>query len=246
MTDHGIIKQAKPQYPVRELLVVPHKEGDLTLGYPAFGSTTYRGNVAEMGKTYSHPLTGEAVTFRPATTSESISAVSYDFENMAKPKIFDPRWLQAGYIVRTNDGVFTNTTETNDSRLKQLLNGAEKVNGIYLINDNTAFAPYESFTTGGQDCDTFAQGGLARALEHTSEKVAKNLREIASPKFYKKGVNVISFDGLNEPALRVASLYSGRDFDGGRLHVLGVDWDDGDDGFAFGMLNKSRSDAPKN
>jgi len=230
------IRKAEPrsQLPEVDLLPVISHDGQ-NLDIAVFGPNNYRNNLSSMQKAYFHSAQLPNITFRPATTSESISAVSYDFENMAKPKIFDPRWLQAGYIVRTKDGVFTNTTETDDSRLKQLLNGAEKVNGIYLINDNTAFAPYDSFTTGTQDCDTFAHGGLARALEHTSEKVAKNLREIASPKFYKRGVNVIYFDSVSEPALRVASLYSNWYIDDGGLHVDGDGWNGGNDGCAFGV-----------
>jgi hypothetical protein len=243
---YGVVKSKQPEFPVRELLVVPNKDGDLTLSHPAFGPNTYKGNIGNMGKSYSHPLTGETITFRPATTSESISAASYDFEKMAKPEIFDPRWLQIGYIVRTQEGVFTNTTETDESKLKQLLDKAEKVNGIYLINDNMAFAPYESFSRGTQDCDTFAHGGLARALEHTPEKVAKNLREMASPRIYKKGVNVDYFDKSKEPALRVACLSSSGGVDGSGLHVGGDYWDDCSLGYAFGVLNKSRSDAQKN
>jgi len=240
---YGLVKQKKPQFPVRELLVVPHSDGDLTVGHPSFGPSTYRGNLQKVGETYTHPKTGKPMNFRQANTAESISAVTYDFENMAKPQIFDPRWLQAGYIVKTQDGVFTNTPETNPEKLKQLLNSAEKVNGIYLINTSVAFAPYESFERGKQDCDTFAQGGLARALEHTPEKVAKNLREIASPRNYKNGVNVIYFDSVSEPIVRVAGLYSSRGIVGGGLHVGG--WG-GDGGFAFGVLDNSRSDAKKN
>lgn len=232
---YGIIEPEEPKYPIRKLLVVPHIEGKLTVGYPAFGPDTYKRNLENMGETYSHPITGEKISFRPATTSESISPAAYDFKHLAKPTIFDSRWLQTGYIVRTQDGVFTNTTETNEKNLEQLLDRAEKVNGIYLISDKVAFAPYETFESGIQDCDTFAQGGLARALEHTSEKIAKNLREIASPKHYKKGVDVWGFDSVKEPVLRVASLDSYGGIVGNRLNVFGVNWYD-DDGCAFGVL----------
>ncbi len=237
---YGIIAQTKPQFPARELLRVPHKKGDLIVGFPAFGSNTYKGNLQSMSGSYSHPVTGERISFTPATTSESISAVAYDFGNMAKPQIFDPRWLQAGYIVRTQNGVFTNTTETDETRLKQLLNGVEKVNGIYLLENGVGFAPYKSFERGEQDCDTFAQGGLARVLEHTHEKTATDLREIASPKFYKKGVNVLGFNEVKKPVLKVASLVPSGLLDRDRLLVCG-DWGGGDVGFAFGVLNKNET-----
>ena len=237
---HGIIKQAKPQFPVRELLVVPHGEQDMTMSFPAFGTNTYRGNLEDMEETYSHPITGEQINFRPATTSEAISAVAYDFgtgsEADAKKSIFDPRWLQAGYIVRTQDGIFTNTDITDESQLKALLDNAQKVNGIYLLDNGIGFAPYETFERGVQDVDTFTQGGLARVLEHTTEKEAGNLRKIAYPKLYKKGVNVWGFDDVKEPVLRIASLGSNRDLDGDRLRVRGYDWGDDNDGYAFGVF----------
>ena len=240
---YGIIEQSKPQFPIRKLLVVPHGEQDLIVSFPSFGPNTYERNLEEMKKTYSHPLTGEQISFRPATTSESISAVAYDFKNIAKPKIFDPRWLQAGHIVRTQDGVFTNTQLTDESQLKQMLDNFEKVNGIYLGKQGSAFAPYETFERGFQDADTFAQGGLARVLEHTTEKEAGNLRKISSPKLYKEGVNVWGFDEVNEPILRVASLYSIRYLYDNRLGVGGDNRDVSNNGYAFGVLDKSRSDA---
>lgn len=244
-SEYGVIKQEKPVFPVRELLIVPHRGGDLTVSYPAFGPNSYRANSQSIEETYSHPITGEQITFRPATTSESISAVAYDFENMAKPQIFDPRWLQSGRIVRTSEGVFTNTDITDASRLAELLNGAEKVNGIYIVDDKIAFASYDSFETGVQDVDTFTQGGLARALEHNSEKVAVNLREIGSPKHYKKGINVWGFDSSEEPIFRVAGLCSDWFVDG-RLGVDGYGRYGGYHGCAFGVLEKSQSDAPEN
>ena len=233
---YGIIR-AKSQFPVRELLVVPHRGNDLTVSHPAFGPNFYRQNLEAMSRDYSYPETGERISFRPAVTSESISAAAYGFgcegEFDAERDIFNKRWLQLGYIVRTQDGVFTNTKITDEVSLKKLLEKAEKVNGIYLIDDNMAFAPYETFQRGVQDCDTFAHGGLARALEHTQENVAKNLREIASPRYYKKEVNVWGFDDVKEPVLKVAGLGSGRVIVGGL--GVGGDWYGDNNGYAFGV-----------
>jgi len=233
---YGIIR-AKSQFPVRELFVVSHGDDALTVSHPAFGPNFYRQNLEEMSRDYSHPRTGEKISFKPATTHESISAVAHGFgekgEFDAKRDIFDPRWLQLGYIVRTQDGVFTNAQIKDEVSLKKLLEKAEKVNGIYLIDDNMAFAPYETFQREVQDCDDFAHGGLARALEHTPENVAKNLREIASPKHHKKGVNVFNFDSVKEPVLEVASLVSCWVIDGDWLVVVSVGWIDG--GYAFGV-----------
>jgi len=239
---YGIIEAKKPKVPQRHLLRVPHKEGSLVVGFPAFGPDTYRGNLKTMSGDYSHPQTGERISFREPTISESISAAAYDFENWTKPRIFDSRWLQAGRIVRTSEGVFVNPLKDiqgnpiiDEQTLKFYLNKYIKVNGIYLGENDFGFASYETFERGIQDSGKFAEGGLARILEHTREKVAKNLKAISSSKNYPKGVKVWGFDKVKEPVLRVAALDSPRGFGGGRLVVDGHDWY-GDDGYAFGVL----------
>lgn len=241
---HGIIRQTKLQFPARELLVVPHEGQDLTVSFPAFEAYSYKENLGKMQENYSHPVTGEQMSFRPATTSESISAVAYDFETDreadAKKSIFDSGWLQLGYIIRTSDGVFTNTQITDESQLRLLLDNAQKVNEIYLLDNGVGFAPYETFEKGVQDANTFAHGGLARVLEHTTEKEARNLRKIASHESYKGGVDVWGFDsfkedGFKEPIISVAGLDSDRDPVGDRLDVGDIIWNGGRNGYAFGV-----------
>ena len=257
-TQFGII-EATPSLPARNLLRVPHKGEVLVVSSPAFGPNTYLGNLEEMRKDYSHSKELPKISFKVPTTTESISAVAYDFENLAKLQIFDPRWLQAGRIVRTLEGVWANppTDEqgsliTDERELKTFLDKCTEVKGIRLYqgeNHNLrdfGYAPYETFETGVQDCDTFAEGGLARLLEHTEEQAAENLRAIASPKHYKKGVNVCSFGPVGEPVLRVVTLYSVRDVRGSRLLVGGCNRGDDCDGFAFGVLDSAEGSAPKN
>lgn len=245
-TKYGIIKIKKPEFPQRELLRVPHKEGVLTVAYPTFGPGTYRENLKTMPGNYSHPQTGQRISFREPTTSESISAVAYDFENMAKPKIFDSRRLQIGYIVRTPEFVIVNPPKDeqgnlmiDEQTLKSYLNKSIKVNGIYLGENDFGVAPYETFKRGVQDGGKFAEGGLARILEHTKEKVAKNLKMISSSKNYPNGVHVWDFDDVKEPVLRVANLVFYRGLDRGRLEVRGYHWDD-DYGYAFGVLKDAK------
>lgn len=250
-TQYGIIK-ATPSLPARDLISVPHKKGILVVSYPAFGPDNYSNNLKEMQRQYSHSKELPKISFREPATSESISAAAYDFKNRVKPEIFDPRWLQVGRIVRTSEGVFANPPVdkqgnpiTDEKTLKSILNKSEKVNEIYLSDNDFGFAPYETFNRGVQDCHTFAQGGLARILEYTEEKEAENLRTIASPKFYKRGVNVWGFDDVKEPILRVASLGSGRGLGSLRLFVGGDGWDGGSGGFAFGVLDSGEASAKK-
>ena len=139
--------------------------------------------------------------------------------------------------------------------LKNKLNRCKFVNGIWIYEgDNPdlkdfGFAPYESFKQEIQDCNTFVQGGLARVLECTPEKEAKNFRIITSPQFYKGGVNVWDFDSFKEQ-LKIASLSS----DLKAVGRLGVDGHYGNDyyrnlkggcygGTAFGVLDTSAKGA---
>jgi len=250
-TQYGIVKKM----PVRDLLRVPHKNGRLVVGYPAFGPDTYSGNLAEMQKKHFHSEEQSGIFFREPTTSESISACAYNFEELAKPEILDTlAWLQLGRIVRTSKGVFVNPPKdsegnpiTNEKILMQLLNGVKETNGIYLAEDNAnlrdfGYAPYESFERGIQDCDIFLRSGLARLLEHTEEEVAKNLREISWPKFYFRGFSVRGFNPVNEPVLSVAGLDSPKIIGSDRLNVGGYNLiDDSGRGHAFGVLNSEKS-----
>ena len=238
------VRKATPAIPERDLLVVPHRGRELVVSHPAFGPDTYANNVAEMGKPYTHSAESPAISFREPTTSESISASAYEFPTRAKPEIFDPRWLQAGRIARTSEGVFANQPRNVDEKtLKSYLAKARNVNGIWLLPNGAiegvqdfGFAPYESFQTGVQDCNTFAEGGLGRVIEH-AEGTAVNLRAIASPKNYKRGVNVGGFEPTKELAEKVLCLSSYWGIDDGRLFVGGY-WNDYSDGYCFGVRSK--------
>ena len=156
-TKYGLRKaEARNLLPETDLVVVPYLDGDLTGSF--FGPDTYRNNLAEMSKPHWHSTQFPKISFRSGLTQESIAAVSYDFKNEAKLKILPFNWFQVGHIVRTQDGVWTNTQITDEESLKNQLNGIKKVNGIYLLDSGVGFAPYETFERGLQDCDTFVQG----------------------------------------------------------------------------------------
>lgn len=253
-TKYSVIQEKQAEHPVRRLI---RFSGDRNFiaSLSAFGPGTYEDNQAEMQKKYSHPKTGEIISFKPATTAETILINTYDFENRAKPEILDPKWLQVGRIVRTSEGVFVNPPNfvlyPDEKTLKCYLNGVKpiKVNKgqIYIVPNSISlkdfgFASYETFTRGVQDCDTFAHSGLARILEHTKEKIAENLKEIASPKFYKRGVNVWGFDDVKEPILSIMGLGSSRDL-GVKLDVIGNSWSVYLGSYASGVLDSSKASA---
>ncbi|MEK6893088.1 MAG: hypothetical protein AABX07_02700 [Nanoarchaeota archaeon] len=251
-------KNKQPEYPVRALLVVPHKRGKLVVARDAFGSNSYLKNVQAMGQFYSYPNSWERISFEPLTTDESISVAVYEFPNRAKLNVFNPSWLQAGYVLRTADGVWANPLDfqgkpiQNESILKGSLEDCKRIEvkdgkHIYIGNNGFGFAEYGTFDLGIQSGDDFANGGLARILENTSDSTAKNLRVIADKSNYKLGVNVFGFDSVKEPIVRVVSLYSGRDVDGGRLVVDGSYWYvSSDGGYALGgLVSGEASEAKK-
>lgn len=249
-TQYKEYKARKPKAPPISLLQVSGARS-LVTSLDAFGPNSFNQNVAEMQKQYSHPDTGEIIRFIEPTSAESILVASYDFAKRAKPKIFDPRWLQLGRIVRTSEGVYANVPKdaqgapiADEQVLKSFLKADKKVNGIWLLDNDFGYAPYETFVRGVQDGGDFAEGGLARVLEHT-EKTAENLKEIASKKNYSRGVNVWGFDSVNQPVLRVASLDSSRYLANRQLLVDGNNWLDYDDGFAFGVLDSAKGTAKK-
>jgi len=220
-----------------------------------FGPGTYNNNVARMGEEHRHSDALSNVTFKPLSTAESLAVASYNFAKLAKPMIFDLNWLQAGRILRAQEGVWANLPQdgegkliTDERELKKSLGKAQRIKVgsgyIYLGDNDFGFAEYGTFASGIQDADTFVQGGLARVLEHTPEQAAENLKLIASERDYSNGVFVWVFNSVKKPVLKVVRLGSGRDFYDDRLDVVGGLWY-GNDGYAFGGLVSGEASAPK-
>ncbi len=211
----------------------------------AFESDCFDKNVAKMRQQYTHPVTGEVFRFSAPTTAGSILAASYDFVNRAKPKILDPSQLQLGRIVRTSEGVFVNTAETDKEKLKALLDKATKVNEIYVCEGDVAFVSYDTFKWGTQEAERFIEGGLARVLEETTGNIAENFIKIASKENYPLGVNVTGFGPVEDPALRVVGMYSDDDSFSGQLVVYGDYFSDYNPGHAFGVILDTAKDGPE-
>lgn len=143
-TKNEVTKTIK-SLPAKDLIRVPHRGNPLLVNL--FGPNTYFNNLANMEEEYTHSsdnLKLPCFSFRLANTSESLSAF-YGFSNPWNLQILDSGGLQAGRIVNTSKGVFTNTTETDYRVLVGMLEEAKQINGIYLINESIAFVPYDTF-----------------------------------------------------------------------------------------------------
>lgn len=249
---YELIQAGQPKAPPINLIRISGNRS-LTASLKAFGQDCFISNIKKIQQEYSHPQTGLTISLRHATTTESILLASCDFVNRAKPQILDPGWLQAGWIVRTSEGVFANPPTqngeiiTDEQKLKYFLRRTRPVkvgNGnLYVVSNaqnlrDFGFAEYGSFTKGVQDVECFITGGLARLLEHT-EKPAENLNNLASQRNYPKGINVWSFDSIDNPILRCVGLYSDGSLDNEGLGIDGYHLGGDGDGFAFAVLDES-------
>ncbi len=250
------------EIPRKDLLpIIKQKRHQLDMAL--FGKASYKENITSMEKIYFHSRELPNITFRPATVSESIAAAAYDFENSAKPQILGKTSLQLGYVVTTPEGIFVDTTTTDEDDLKEILANSRKVNGVWVYQKykkkfrGTRFVPNESFLEAPgyntQSWTVFVRGGLARALEYTSPKElerfgeANNLSKIASSDFYRNGVRVNFKLGeicVNKPpVLEVALMYSGNP--GGKfdntlvIESIPIDNVTCSQGVAFGVLDDS-------
>lgn len=236
------IRKSEVQFPSIDLIYVEHRGGVLTGSYPAFGPDYFKNNTQKMRKQYSH--SGELVSFREPTTSESISFADYNFRELAKKEILDPRWLQLGRVARAGEGVYVNAPRDKNGSLiedekvlKGYLNKAQKVNGIWVVPNSKiegandfVFVPYETFEQGVQSSGDFARGGLARGLEFSTGKKAEKLEKISSEENYPNGVNVYGWNSVEGLSFRIPDLSSNE----GQLYVDGDDWNDYDGDF-FGV-----------
>jgi hypothetical protein len=210
-TQYEVMKAGTPKVPPINLIKITGPR-NLVASLNAFGPNYFNSNVTEMKKQYSHPQTGEIISLREPTTAESVLIASYNFAKRAKPKIFNPRWLQTGRTVRTSEGVYMNPPKDSEGNpiidektLKSYLKSSNKVNGIWLLDNDFGYAPYGTFKQGVQDSGDFAESGLAKVIEHSENP--EKLKEISSKTNYPDGVNVWGFDAVNQQVLRVVTLW---------------------------------------
>jgi hypothetical protein len=240
-----------------------------------FGKSNHYNNLSHMESTYYHSKDLPEITFRGATISEAISIAAFDFRNLAKPKILDSSilylghaWLtmEEGIVLGIPDGVEYDerckeagerTMGEQSIRKENVKNFTEKcmknskeIGGAWIYDGddakNFAFVPYDSFKIGHQDARDFVRGGLAIALEHTHESVAKNLEIISDSSFYKEGVVVGDFREHSKGRLGdEIIIYSSRweDADSDELTLLKVGLNEGnylsENGWSYGVLNES-------
>ena len=172
--------------------------------FSIFGPSSFSNNREEINETYLKPDTDERISFIEPTISESISLISQNFKDMKKtfeyhsgPHHYNLDEIYLGRVVRTMDGIYTNTDITAERDLTKLLNDSEKTNGIYLINDKIAFIPYDSFEPTVMNPEDFSRSALARGLEHTSEPMAENFSEIVSAENSLESVAILKGWGVS-------------------------------------------------
>jgi hypothetical protein len=244
--------------PRRALLVVPYGGQKLVVAYPLFGPCNYEIGSSLMSSDYSHSRNIPWVSFRPPTTSESLAAAVYD--SIGRRRALDNSSLLLGQVVRTSQGFFANPPfgsngefVTNERELLVLLNGTEKINGVYIVPNSEklrdfGFAPYESFIDTNpesflgntQSIDAFCSSGLARILGHSGGK-AIDLELIAKKMDRPSSIDFsFSSTSIDTPVLMGVGLCSSipdGDSPGGWLEVV-CSKSETFDGYIYGVLEK--------
>jgi len=225
--------------PKKDLILVTGRSTKILAA--EFGPNFHQANLREIEQEYNHSQEYPVITFRGPSTQESLKIASQRFEARAKQFLDANCTLQLGKVVITEDGIYTNMTETNPYALKRKLNNIMSIRGIYLINDTQAFIPYEAFWVGKYKNEDFVRSALARGLEHTDQRRAKSLEDIASKSHYPNGVLVKLFhpEGSN-PTVNLVELEAGTMSDAGALTLNFAKKNQSSDfprkGYTFGIL----------
>lgn len=233
------------QLPSIDLFVVPHQGGKLVTA--RFGPGSYETNVAQMGEEYFHSPKVPRISFRQPRTDESISVVEYQFKEGREIEIHNYVWVQAGILVQMKDGVIVNppldekgNVVLSPIELRRFIDRAKVVTlsdgkQISFGENGFGYTPFDSFSQGLQNVNTFTEEGLARIIEGAIDGPAIKLREIVSPNNYIRGVDVCGFHSSIEPVKRVLGLGPDRSMDFYRLDVSGFHMFHHDNGYVFGV-----------
>ncbi|MDO8563694.1 MAG: hypothetical protein Q7R87_01660 [Nanoarchaeota archaeon] len=196
--------------PPIDLIKILHNNGHLFASPMTSG---YDYPAKREDKHYFHSSNLPDITFREASSSESISILQATLNDLDGSFPFRKKFA-LGRILGTVEGVIANPpkgfplwryskgiSKEEEQVIKECISKSRRIKvgkgHIYLGENDFGFAEHESFDRGTQNIDTFVRGGLARILEHTSGDVAENFRKIAS--LSKKGNIVHVDDGFRLP-----------------------------------------------
>jgi len=235
---YGIIRQTKSQFPVRELLRVPHKGKTLTVGYPAFGPHYYINVGKEILNRGQSVPTGDLI-------APLVRAVYCDENIKNEPESKDVReimrdgwlhvfnrdiWASNGLYVIKDEDALGREALFNLEELEDLLSGGDTELGVRFSQDRKIrFAPKSTYILGEHTPGT--NGTLARdgsVIANYDVKGAEQLGEASSEFRYNPRSLGLDIQEGQAPEQRIAGLGSGRVLDGYGL------------GYAFGVVsNKS-------
>jgi len=245
-------------------IIVPHENGKAVFIYPSQGPHTYQTFGKEIIARGLNVPTGE---YNASLLHSAYCSVARDEPEFKELKDHMKRggWLWTfNHNLWTSEGLYVVTDpraeglgkDLSVTQLEKRLKGARELSwgGIRFSKDGSVrFAPEGSYDLGDQTPESLAKQGdvVANYLERGAEK----LGEISESKYFVLGPKTwgVKVSKGEEPVQKIASLTSIDD----RLIVDGDSWDDYSNGYAFGvskwrlrrafgMLNKSRSDTPKN
>ncbi len=211
---------------------IPHEKGKLTFQYPSFRGTY--GSLAEQ-------IDKEGLQ-RP-TSAQTASLVYDAFQNQkGEYEAGILKILRDSWLVEFNGNLYLPKNEGGEVHNGVIIEANPKIeNGRLVMNKkdlierlrkndpNVKFVPF-GYSTGEQSTHKLAKNPyiIARYGEEGADKIA----DLASK--YKRNPRVWSFESIDSEIVRMSAL-GDSDWNGGRLHVYGNGWLDGNDGLAFGV-----------
>ncbi len=223
----------------RTYLDAQSREGTISFVSPAFGPDNYVnvGNqIIEAG-------------LESPTMAQTANLVYGAWENPKEKYSSDiisklrNNWLWGfnGLLYVPNEGIYIqDRPEIKNGRV--FMDKNDLVDKLASKDPSVRFVPFGTFKRESQSSLELAKNPFVQAL--AGEEGADKLARVADN--YKVEPFVGVLDNVNHLTTRVASLDSSWGIDDYRLHVDGDDWNDSNIGFAFGVSDKLRSDAPKN
>jgi len=213
------------------------QKGEISFLHPAFGPGNYVNVGTQIRESGLEQPTMEQTAYLVCDAWQNPKE-KYSKEIIEKMKT---NWLWGfnGLLYVPKEGIYIqDRPEIRDGRV--FMSQEDLVERLESNDKSVRFVEYDSFKRESQSSLELAKNPFIIAL--AGEEGADKLAQVADN--YKIKPFLWTIDGKDVKNLqqRVASLYSF--IVGLRLIVYGINWD-GNGGYAFGVLNESRSDAPK-
>lgn len=243
-----------PQHPEKALIAVPNSVRGESLVFTFFEPSYFEDYCRDLSCKYTHPATHETISFRMPKIFETISIIAPDSQLSEQLDRLSPYiWnmlrrggFHAGVLVETPLGIFTNTTQTDESILEGMLRKAKSRDEIYFINESVAFVPRKDLVEISPY--EFEKTPLAKALEHKIDTQAPFLNKLTKAylgvhvRGFGEPLSVDNINGVTNPVVKVLNIRAGIERPGDE--PLEITAQASSYGFGIGVLDSGQESVP--